>query len=90
MLFKRPPPLKQPTVGKLIRELRLAMGLTQEQFAIELGVTCSSVNRWENRRSQPLPLAMQKIAEMLKQMSDSSDATLRDRAADLLKRYLAK
>ena len=30
--------LKQPHFGYLIRELRQEMGLTQEQFAAELGV----------------------------------------------------
>lgn len=65
MNIKRPLAINQPQIGKLVRELRLDTGLTQEQLAAELGVTCSSVNRWENGRSQPLPLAMQKIEEML-------------------------
>jgi DNA-binding transcriptional regulator YiaG len=40
--------LKQPEVGGLIKELRLHTGLTQEQFATDLGVTYSTINRWEN------------------------------------------
>lgn len=70
MNVKRPLVMNQPQVGKLIRELRLQTGLTQEQFAAELGVTCSSINRWENGRSKPLPLARQQILQMLEQMGD--------------------
>jgi len=74
--------MNQPQIGKLIRELRLLMGLTQEQFAAELGVTYSSINRWENGRSKPSPLAMQKIEELLRLRGD--------RGKDLLARYLAE
>lgn len=82
MTVKRPLARNQPQIGQLIRELRLETGLTQEQFAAELGVTYSSMNRWENGRSKPSPLAMQKIAEML---------LLRgDRGQDLLSRYFPK
>lgn len=70
MTVKRPLVINQPQIGKLIRELRLEIGLTQEQFAAELGVTYSSMNRWENGRTQPSPLAMQRISEMLGQIGD--------------------
>ena len=60
--------MNQPEVSKLIRELRLALGLTQEQLAVALGVTYSTINRWENGRSKPSPLAMEKIEEMLKEV----------------------
>lgn len=80
MSVKRPLVMNQPQVGKLIRELRLETGLTQEQFAAELGVTCSSVNRWENGRSKPLPLARQRILQLLEQMGD--------RGKELLAKYL--
>jgi len=57
MPIKRPLVMNQPQIGKFIRELRLKNGLTQEQFASEFGVTYSTVNRWENGRSKPSPLA---------------------------------
>jgi putative transcriptional regulator len=50
----------QPT-SKFIKELRFRLGMTQEQFAMELGVTMSSVQRWERGQSQPSPLAMKTI-----------------------------
>ncbi len=39
MIIERPLVINQPQIGKLIRELRLATGLTQEKFAVKLGVT---------------------------------------------------
>ena len=41
----------------LVRSLRSLCGLTQEQFAAKLGVTLVTVNRWENYRAKPMPLA---------------------------------
>ncbi len=52
--------------GKMIRKLRTAKGLTQEQFAAKVGVTFSTVNRWENGRGTPSPLAMRRIEELRK------------------------
>lgn len=37
--------INQPQIGKLIRQLRLKTGLTQEQFAVRLGVTYPTINR---------------------------------------------
>ena len=55
------------TGGKLadmIKGLRARFGLTQEQFAAKVGVTFSTVNRWENGRGEPSPLAMRRIEEL--------------------------
>ena len=82
--------IDQPFIGKFIREIRQEIGLTQEQFAAEVGVTCSSVNRWENGRGKPLPLAMEKILTLLEQMGESPDATLRKRSQELLEQYISK
>ena len=81
MAVKKPLVVEQPQVGKLIRALRLETKLTQEQFAAQLGVTYSSVNRWENGRSKPSPLAMQKVEGMLEDMAA--------RGKELLAKYLA-
>lgn len=56
---------KQPEIGKLIRELRLLCGLTQEQFAAFLVVACPTINRWENGRSNSSPLAVEKISQKI-------------------------
>ena len=81
---------KQPEIGKLIRELRQEMGLTQEKFAAKLGVTFPTINRWENGRSQPSPLAMEKVVNLLEQMSNSPKELLRERGKDLLQKYFSE
>ncbi|GAB4195620.1 MAG: hypothetical protein OHK0013_02000 [Sandaracinaceae bacterium] len=37
----------------LVRSLRDHLGLTQEQFAQQLGVSFSTVNVWENGKREP-------------------------------------
>lgn len=49
--------------AEMVKQLRKAMGLTQEQFA-KVGVTVATVNRWERDRSKPQPLAMRRIEEL--------------------------
>jgi len=51
-------------VAEMVRKLRTKLGLTQEQFAAQVGVTWSTVNRWENGRGKPSPLAMQRLREL--------------------------
>ena len=51
-------------IPKMIRKLRTALGLTQEQFAAKIGVTVSTANRWENGKGTPSPLAMLRIEEL--------------------------
>ena len=72
----------QANIPRLVRELRKRTGLTQEKFAAKLGVTFPTINRWENGRTKPSPLAMQKIEELLRKMGDSG--------TDLLKRLFEK
>ena len=58
----------QADMPSLVRDLRERTGLTQEKFAAKLGVTFPTINRWENGRAKPSPLAMQKIEELLRSM----------------------
>lgn len=60
----------QADIPQLIRELRQRTGLTQEKFAAKLGVTFPTINRWENGRAKPSPLAMEKIEALLRSMGD--------------------
>ena len=59
-----------PDMPRLVRELRRRTGLTQEKFAARLGVTFPTINRWENGRARPSPLAMQKIEELQRAMKE--------------------
>ena len=69
-------------ITDLIREIRRRLRLTQEKFAARLGVTCLTVNRWENGRTKPSPLALKQIEGMLRQMDN--------RGQDLLAKYFPK
>lgn len=40
-----------------VRDMRSRLEMTQEEFAQELGITVSTVNRWENGHSNPSKLA---------------------------------
>ncbi len=71
MTHATPPALQQPELGDLIRDLRQALGLAQEKFAAQVGVSFPTVNRWENKRATVSPLAMAKLAAMIKQVRKS-------------------
>ena len=60
----------QADIPRLVRELRKRTGLTQEKFAAKLGVTFPTINRWENGRAKPSPLAMQRIEDLIGRMGD--------------------
>jgi putative transcriptional regulator len=69
--FTRIAPLNtHAEMPRLVRELRKRTGLTQEKFAAKLGVTFPTINRWENGRAKPSPLAMQKIEGLIRSMGD--------------------
>ncbi|MER3493307.1 MAG: transcriptional regulator [Mastigocladus sp. ERB_26_2] len=74
--------IEQQNLAKLVRKTRASLELLQIKFAAKLGVSFQSVNRWENGRTKPLPLALKQIEELLQQMSDHSK--------DLLAEYLGK
>jgi putative transcriptional regulator len=44
-------------MSELVRNLRRELGMTQEEFAHQLGITVGTVNRWENGRFRPSKLA---------------------------------
>jgi len=47
-----------------IKALRQALGLTQEALARRIGVSWSTVAKWEMGRSNPSPLAREKIDKL--------------------------
>jgi transcriptional regulator with XRE-family HTH domain len=68
----------------LVRELRDHLGLTQEQFAQEIGVSFSTVNVWENGKRAPLPFLRRRLLEMAKAagIPTKSDSSARGRRGD--------
>ncbi|MEJ1934734.1 helix-turn-helix transcriptional regulator [Nostoc sp. NIES-2111] len=62
--------IEQPEMGLLIQEIRQSMGLTQEEFAVIIGVTFPTVNRWENGHTKPSKLAVQQIEALLEKLGE--------------------
>jgi putative transcriptional regulator len=63
---------------KLLRDLRHRLGgLSQEQLAHRLGVSWSTISRWENDKGSPSPLAREKLLSLIK------EATLDARIGEL-------
>lgn len=48
-----------------IKEIRKRLNLSQEEFAKKLGVSFTSVNRWENGQTKPSKLARRQIMNLL-------------------------
>jgi len=72
----------QADIPRLVRELRGRTGLTQEKFAAKLGVTFPTINRWENGRARPSPLAMKQIEDLLR--------ALGEKGRDILEAFLGE
>ena len=58
--------------ARKVFDLRVKLGLTQEQFAHALGVTVASVNRWENGHNAPTGLARKAMLELERSHDDAA------------------
>ena len=67
---------QQKDLGRLVRSLRERLDLTQERLASRLGVTFTSVNRWENGRAKPSPLALKQIQDLLTDLGNQGQDLL--------------
>ena len=45
------------TFSEILKQIRMKQNYTQEQFARELNVSFSTINRWENSKNEPSQLA---------------------------------
>jgi len=68
----------QADISRLVRELRERTGLTQEKFAAKLGVTFPTINRWENGRAKPSPLALKQIEDLLRDLGEKGQDLLEE------------
>jgi putative transcriptional regulator len=55
--------------GSPITALRHRLSMTQEEFAHAIGVTVSTVNRWENGHIEPSRLARRAMEGLVAQIS---------------------
>jgi ribosome-binding protein aMBF1 (putative translation factor) len=51
----------------MVKEVRQQLGLSQEELAHALGVSFSSINRWENGKTLPSKLAQRQFEQFCKQ-----------------------
>lgn len=51
--------------GKKIKSLRQKLGLTQIQFAAKIGVSKVSIINWETGRRKPMPMAYNRLIELM-------------------------
>ena len=57
------------------KTLRSLLGLSQEDFAHEIGVSFATVNRWENGKALPSKLAQARILEIWKRFIEEKNRT---------------
>ncbi|MBD1865409.1 MULTISPECIES: DNA-binding transcriptional regulator [Trichocoleus] len=76
------PAIAASELADLVRETRQRLALSQVKFAAKLGVSFQSVNRWENGRTKPLPIALKQIEQLLHQMGETGK--------DLLAKYFSE
>jgi putative transcriptional regulator len=58
---------------RYIKSLRKQLGLSQEELAQKLGVSFTSVNRWENGQTKPSKLARRQIDILCKKCEKLKD-----------------
>ena len=58
----------------LVRTLRQQLSMTQEEFAHQIAVTVSTVNRWENSHAEPSKLAWKAIRDLARQRGIPADS----------------
>jgi len=52
---------KKEAFPEIVKEIRLQLGLSQQDLANELGVSFATVNRWENSQTRPSKLAKKQL-----------------------------
>ena len=55
--------------AETVKQIRKKTFLSQESFAKEIGVSFSTVNRWENEKSKPNYSALKKINQFCQEHS---------------------
>ena len=45
------------SAAEIIKTIRISLGLSQEEFARQLGIAFTTVNRWENNKVAPNKMA---------------------------------
>ena len=67
------------TFPELIKEVRRQLGISQEELAQELGVSFSTINRWENSKTTPSKLAYKQFTAFCTTNTRSGKLNLEDK-----------
>ena len=59
-----------------VRALRQRLGMSQEKFAAAIGVSFSTVSRWENAHRKPSPLSWRAVWELARRHGLGENAFL--------------
>lgn len=51
------------TIDQVLKAIRAKLNYSQEQLASELNISYTTINRWENGKSTPSPLARMRLSE---------------------------
>ncbi len=73
---------KDAEIPRLLREARRRSGLSQEKLAAKLGVSFTTINRWENAHAHPSPLARTQIAALFEELNDQGAKVCQERHGD--------
>lgn len=60
------------SLSDIIKEIREELEISQEQLARELNISFSTINRWENKKSNPSRLAKDRLWNFCENKSISS------------------
>ncbi len=71
-----------PEYSKRVKRFRERFGLTQVELAERLGVSFTTVNRWENGQTRPSPLAWSRLQRMDGEQPDSVNPATADSGLD--------
>jgi len=66
--------IKDTDFTRILKSLRKQLGLSQEELAQKLGVSFTSVNRWENGQTKPSKLARKQIDILSKKSEKLKEA----------------
>ena len=56
--------------AETVKEVRQQLGFSQEELAHELGVSFSTINRWENSKTVPFKLARRQFEAFCERMKE--------------------
>ncbi len=59
-------------VSTFIRALRKHLKLSQEKFALKLGISFPTLSRWERGKAIPSQLAWEKVVRLWEKLSDGA------------------